>query len=124
MGHLVTDPVLEYRLYCLFVPWAAFLGTFLAADDLRAVWILAGFWGFLAWKRAYFYSSPFRFWQRAYLESPNKVRPQTRYAEEIMLEIERRIKQPGASFQDSDIQDLLADGRRLQGIITRGEHTC
>jgi hypothetical protein len=115
-GELIVDSVLEYRGYGLFVPWAAVLARIVGRYDLRAVWILAAAWAVLAWKRAFFYSSPFRFWTRAYLEAPGKARNQTRYAEECIREMERRLK-AGADFQSEEIQELLAAARNVQNII-------
>lgn len=88
-GELVTDSVLEYRAYGLFAPWSIVLALVLPP----AVLPLLGFtWAFLATMRAGFYASGFRFWRRAYQESPAKMRVRTRYVEALIYEIERRMK--------------------------------
>jgi len=111
LGHLVVDTVLEYRAYPLFAPWLIFLA---AAVPMQPLMLLGGWWAVCAWKRACFFSSAFRFWRQAYAESPSKMRTRTRYAEELIREIERRMK-AGAEHQE-----LIETAMKIQnGIIER-----
>lgn len=106
---LIVDAVLEYRLYPAFAPWCGLLAFIL---PLWASGILAALWALSARKRAYFYSSPFRFWQRAYTESPGKSRNKTRYVEELIREMERREK------IGLDIDELATEARRIMDEVT------
>lgn len=112
-GDLIVDAVLEYRGYGLMAPWAVFLVLILPSDLLP---FLIALWGFQAWQRAFFYSSPYRFWTRAYSEAPGKSRNQTRYAEELMLELERRLK-AGADFHGLECQELVKRSIEMQDLI-------
>lgn len=114
---LMSDSVLEYRLYGLFAPWCVFLA--LALPSLPAG-MLAGFWAVLAWKRAGFYSSALAFWRQAYRESPNKNRVRIRLAEEIAFEIER-LDKAGEDWISDRIQSLVVEGTNLQELITKGK---
>lgn len=113
LGQLVVDSVLEYRGYALLVPWALFLAL---AIHPMILGFVAALWTVQAWKRAYFYSSPYQFWKQAFKESPAKIRVRTRYVEEIMLEIERRLK-AGINYGDDRIQSLAAEGWKIQNMI-------
>lgn len=115
-GDLIVDSVLEYRFYGLFVPWCIVLALVL---PYGLTGILAGLWASQTWKRTYFYSTPFRFWTRAYQEAPTKHRNQIRYAEEIGREIERKDK-AGIPWDDPEMQQLITTGMSLQEKIVRG----
>ena len=108
LGHLVIDAVLEYRAYALFAPWALFLA---AAGPIPALELIAAYWAVLAWHRAYFFTSAFRFWRQAYAESPSKMRTRTRYAEELIREIERRMK------AGTEYQELIEIAMKIQNEI-------
>lgn len=112
-GDLVVDSVLEYRGYGLFVPWCAFLAIVMPVPLL--LWFSL-FWTTQAFLRADFYSTPFKFWTRAYNEAPGKHRNRIRYFEEISLEIERRLK-AGADWESPEMQELNQAGRRVQDCI-------
>lgn len=114
---LMSDSVLEYRLYGLFAPWCAFL-----ALALSKPWFifLGAFWTVLAWKRTAFYASPLAFWRQAYLESPNKQRVRIRLAEELSHEIER-LDKAGENWTGDRIQNLIIEAVNLQELITKGK---
>jgi hypothetical protein len=116
-GNLIVDSVFEYRLYGLFVPWCAFLALVLPNYLLCAFTIA---WTILTWKRTFYYTTPFRFWTRAYAESPSKHRNRIRYAEEISREIERKEK-AGVRWDSPEIQELITTGFKLQEMIIKGE---
>ena len=113
LGNMITDTVLEYRSYALVGAWA--IGLMPYADS-AAFWVLVALWGALSFHRARLYRSSFEFWGQAWKESPRKARVMVRYAEEIMGEIERRMK-AGASFDDVRELSLLAE--RLVDDITK-----
>lgn len=117
-GDLIVDSVFEYRLYCLFAPWCIFLALVLPLWTLP---IIAGLWTGLTWNRTFYYSTPFRFWTRAYQESPTKHRNRIRYAEQIALEIERKDK-AGARWDSPEMQELITTGMNLQEQIIKGEN--
>ena len=114
---LMSDSVLEYRLYGLFAPWCAFLALLLPAGWLAAA---GTFWAVLAWNRAAFYSSALAFWRQAYRESPNKNRVRIRLAEEIAYEIER-LDKAGEDWTSDRIQSLVIEGTNLQELIMKGK---
>lgn len=115
-GDLIVDAVLEYRFYGLFAPWSVLLAVLLPSP---VAIVLAALWEVLAWRRADFYSSAFRFWRRAYQESPTKMRTRIRYEEELIREIERRMKSndPDAG---AELDELMQTAMKIQnGIIER-----
>lgn len=95
------------------VPWAVFLAWALPSV-LPAV--LIALWAFQAWRRADYYSSPYKFWTRAFNEAPGKHINRIRYAEELMLELERRLK-AGASYDSEECQFLIRKGIEIQDLI-------
>jgi hypothetical protein len=113
LGKLITDSVLEYRSYALVGAWAVLVG---GLADYAAFWFVVALWGSIAFHRARLYRSSFEFWGQAWKESPRKARVMVRYAEEVMGEIERRMK-AGASFDDVRPLSLLAE--RLVDDITK-----
>lgn len=114
---LMSDSVLEYRMYALFAPWTVFLALVLPVAWSVAIGLA---WAVLAWKRAGFYSSALNFWRQAYRESPNKGRVRIRLAEEIAYEIER-LDKAGEDWTSDRIQSLIIEGANLQEIITKGK---
>lgn len=110
---LIVDAVLEYRGYGLLVPVAVFLARLF---PIAVCGFLVGSWAVLAWRRAYYYSSPYRFWTRAYEEAPGKPRNQTRYAEELMREIERRMK-AGQPYGSPECQFLIKKAMEMEDLI-------
>jgi hypothetical protein len=112
-GDLIVDSVLEYRGYGLFAPWSVFLAL---AVRPAVLWVVIATWSILAWRRTWFYSTPFRFWTRAYQESPNKHRNRIRYGEEIALEIQRK-DMAGVPFDSPEMQELIKAGMALQNCI-------
>ena len=112
-GDLVVDAVLEYRGYGLLAPWSVFLAGLAYPPSLE---LIAALWAVSAWRRAYFYSTPYRFWTQAYDEAPGKSRNQTRYAEELMLEIERKMK-AGMAYDHPEMQFLVGRSIEIQNLI-------
>lgn len=90
--HLITDAVLEYRTYVLIVPWCIVLAWGCSHLPPFVLTALGLFWTVKSWQRAGCYKSGLAFWSQAYKESPRKDRVRTRYAEQLMMSIERDIK--------------------------------
>ena len=118
-GDLIVDAVLEYRGYALFAPWCVFLAAVL---PWQAVVVIGALWAVLAWKRAFYYSSPFEFWTRAYNEAPNKHRNRIRYFEELTNEIQR-LDKTQIPWSSPEIQRLVQRSREIQELIVRGNWT-
>ena len=111
----IADSILEYRTYILLIPWSAFLVCYWQLDPV-AVCLIAIIWYIASVRRAMHYRSAFAFWKQAYKESPNKSRCQTRYAEELMKEIERRFK---AGERWEDLSELIREAELVQHRIVR-----
>jgi hypothetical protein len=107
---LISDSVLEYRFYWLVAFWALFIASWLPEVAYPVIGFL---WGYQATGRAKLFRTAFSFWRQAYRESPGKIRTKTRYCEELMIEIEQRMKTglPTAWLED--------EARRLMDIITK-----
>jgi hypothetical protein len=116
-GDLIVDAVLEYRGYGLFAPWCTFIAV---AMPRVALPFIAALWAVLAFRRASFYASPFEFWTQAYNEAPTKSRNQTRYVEQLMLEIERQLK-AGKDYDSPEIQAMTSKAMEIQELIVKGK---
>lgn len=115
LPNLLSDSVLEYRLYGLFAPWCAFLALILPNPP---VLFLAVFWAFLAWQRSGYYRSALAFWRQAYAECPDKFRVMVRLAEELSRELER-LDKAGEPWGGEKIQGLLDEAIVLQELIVK-----
>ncbi len=113
---LLTDTVLEWRIYGFLTLWAVFTAW------LFPTWLLVVFVILLAvasLRRLRFYSSSFAFWKRAAIESPNKFRVLLRYGQELQIE-ERRLycrnttDREEAARWAAELEDLYAEMRALQ----------
>lgn len=115
-GDLIVDAVLEYRGYGLFVPWCIFLAGLVPNYVCLALIVC---WAFMTAERARYYKTALAFYTRAYQESPGKMRNKTRYAEELIREIERKSK-AGLAWESPEMQVLIAEGFRIQNLIVYG----
>ena len=93
----ITDSVFEYRTYFFLFYWALALAGFW--PDWFCFFCI-GCWLAASWKRAAYFKTGLSFWRQAAKESPRKLRVLTRYAEELMKEIERKYKAPGVTWQE------------------------
>lgn len=104
---LISDSVFEWRAYGLFALWAFFVAWVI---PLSWGWWLVALWAILAFRRARYFQSALLYWQRAFAECPGKARVRTHYAEELMKEIERRMK--GGQNWD-ECRNLIEEAERI-----------
>lgn len=98
--------------------WAIAIGH-LAAGASLAFWFLVALWTIQSFQRAKCYTSAFEFWGQAWKESPRKSRVLTKYAENVLLEIERQMK-AGKTMAECD--DLISLGTKLvEDVAELGE---
>ena len=86
----LLEPVLEYRTYGAMVMFAGALAAWLPAPALTA---LVALWACVSFDRSKFLKSGFVFWRQVYKENGiSHNRAHGRYMEQLILEIERRMK--------------------------------
>lgn len=106
---------MEYRTYGLHAAWCLLLAAVL---PLPVSVTLALLWAVYSRFRSAAFRSNLTFWRQAYLDSPHKIRTRTRYAEQLMLDIERRMKN-GESF--NDLQPEITQAHSIiEGIVQSG----
>ena len=124
---ILKDSVLEYRTYGgMILPALGFAWGFTRWPALGLPVFL--FWIIRSIHRATFYQSPFAFWEQAWQESPQKLRVNLRYFEELSREIERRMKQglPTRALERRAFQvqarviQLSSGGRPIPPLRPRG----
>lgn len=103
----ITDTVFEYRSYALVALWGAVL---MWTAGTPWLWLLVAVWALQSFHRARYYRSPLEFWGQAWRENPAKGRVITRYAENVLMEIERQMK-AGATMEE--LQGLIDLGTQL-----------
>jgi hypothetical protein len=103
----ITDTVLEYRSYAFLALWGAVLSPF---ADSFGLWLLIATWAVQSFFRAEAYESPLNFWGTAWAENPRKSRVVMRYAENVLMEIERQMK---AGKTMEECQGLIDLGMQL-----------
>lgn len=115
---LVRDTVLEWRVYGFLPLW----GLFIAGVFPR--WFVTAYLAFLCVQlifRIRHFQSPLAWWKQAARESPNKMRCQIRYCEELILEIQEAYKR---NERQSRIDLMEIEAFQVQRrIITLGTST-
>jgi len=90
------DSVFEYRTYVFMLPWAALLAL-LPREPLL---FLLSLWIYHSQERAGYYRTNLDFWEQAFKESPAKTRVRTRHIEQLLIDLERKYKQPARRWED------------------------
>lgn len=107
----LLEPVMEYRTYGLTALWAGLLAGWLPSPVLTALVI---FWTVLSSDRSKYLQSALRFWRQVLQENGvQHTRAHGRYMEQLILEMERRMKAGG------EWQELAQEAQALQDDVIR-----
>lgn len=107
----LCEPVFEYRTYGAHAVWAMMLAGILPPEALTALVVL---WAAISWDRSKYLKSSLVFWRQVLRENGvSHSRAHGRYIEQLIREMERRMK------AGEDWQECATEAARLQDDVIR-----